>query len=143
MNFLNKKNMIKGIEKSDLKNIEENNFWGMHLIIDMENCDKKLIQDKNNIYKFSKKLVNKIEMVPFGEPIIEYFATDNPKASGFSLIQLIETSNICAHFADNSQSAFLDVFSCKPFIPDKAIKVAKSFFTPEKINYKVILRGLN
>ena len=143
MNYLKKEDSIQEVSSLNIPDIQQNNFWGMHLIIDMENCDKKLIQDKNNIYKFSKKLVNTIEMVPFGEPIIEYFATDNPKASGFSLIQLIETSNICAHFADNSQSAFLDVFSCKPFIPDDAIKIAKNFFTPEIINSKVILRGLN
>ncbi|MBL42230.1 MAG: S-adenosylmethionine decarboxylase [Rhodospirillaceae bacterium] len=142
MNFQNKRNIIQNIEDYDLNNIEKDNFWGMHLIVDMENCDKKLIQDKKNIYEFSKKLVNKIEMIPFGEPVIEYFATDNPKASGFSLIQLIETSNISAHFADNSQRVFLDVFSCKAFIPKKVVEVAKNYFLPGKIVSKLILRGI-
>jgi hypothetical protein len=28
---------------------------------------------------------------------------------------LIETSNICAHFANKNQEIYLDVFSCKPY----------------------------
>ncbi|PPR77048.1 MAG: hypothetical protein CFH01_01715 [Alphaproteobacteria bacterium MarineAlpha2_Bin1] len=142
MNFLNKKNIIQNIEEYDLKDFKKNDYWGMHLIVDMENCKKRLIQDKDNIYNFSKNLVATIEMKPFGEPIIEYFATDNPKAAGFSLIQLIETSNISAHFADNSQSVFLDVFSCKSFIPKKVVEVAKNYFMPKKTTSKIILRGV-
>jgi S-adenosylmethionine decarboxylase len=35
--------------------------------------------------------------------------------AGYTLVQLIETSNICAHFVDEDDTMYLDVFSCKPF----------------------------
>mgnify|MGYP001189462167 FL=1 len=142
MNYLKKEDSIQEVSSLNIPDIQQNNFWGMHLIIDMEECDKKLINDRKNIYNFSKKLVKTINMKPFGEPIIEHFATDNPKASGFSLVQLIETSNICAHFAENTNSVYLDIFSCKSFVPEKAIEVSKVFFIPNKINSKILFRGL-
>ena len=37
--------------------------------------------------------------------------------AGYTLTQLIETSNICAHFVDESNSLFLNVHSCKDFDP--------------------------
>jgi S-adenosylmethionine/arginine decarboxylase-like enzyme len=52
-------------------------------------------------------------MVAYGEPQIVNFGTGNKE--GYSLVQLIETSNICAHFANQDREIYLDVFSCKPF----------------------------
>ena len=40
--------------------------------------------------------------------------------TGFQLVQLIETSNICGHFANASRAAYLDIFSCKQFDPGVA-----------------------
>ena len=141
MNYI-KEYIIHETSNLNLSKIQPDSFWGMHLIIDMEECNDKLINDRKNIYNFSKKIVKEIKMKPFGEPIIEHFATDNPKASGFSLVQLIETSNICAHFAENTNSVYLDIFSCKVFLPEKAIEVSKRFFTPNIVNSKIIFRGL-
>ena len=45
-------------------------------------------------------LVQAIGMRPYGEPVIEHFATHSHDAAGFTLVQLIETSNICAHCAE-------------------------------------------
>ncbi len=137
-----KKNIVHEVSNLNISEIKPDSFWGMHLIIDMEECNYKLINDRKNIYNFSKSLVKKIKMNPYGEPIIEHFATNNPKASGFSLVQLIETSNICAHFAENTNSVYLDIFSCKTFLPEKAIEVSKKFFAPNRINSKIIFRGL-
>ena len=60
-------------------------------------------------------MVKRIKMKAFGEPIVEHFATHDPKAAGFSLVQLIETSAITGHFVDDDGSAYLDIFSCMTF----------------------------
>jgi S-adenosylmethionine/arginine decarboxylase-like enzyme len=52
-------------------------------------------------------------MVPFGEPQIVMFGSGNKK--GYTLVQLIETSNITAHFVEETDDLYLDVFSCKEF----------------------------
>jgi hypothetical protein len=83
-----KKNIVHEVSNLNISEIKPDSFWGMHLIIDMEECNYKLINDRKNIYNFSKSLVKKIKMTPYGEPIIEHFATNNPKASGFSLVPI-------------------------------------------------------
>ena len=50
-------------------------YWGYHLILDCKSG--KNIDDKKNIEKFIKDLVEKIDMVSVGEPIIEYLYQKN------------------------------------------------------------------
>ena len=91
----------------------EQNYWGYHAIMDAAGCNHSAITDYDNIYKFAKQLVNDIDMVAFGEPRIVKFGSGDK--TGYTLVQLIETSNICAHFVDYNDTMYLDVFSCKPF----------------------------
>jgi len=80
-------------------------------------------------------------MKAYGEPILEHFATHDPDKAGFSLVQLIETSNITAHFVDKNGNIYMDIFSCKPFGTDVAIKVVQQFFEPEKIKMHFLTRN--
>ena len=90
-------------------------YWGYHLLIDASGCDHSAITSRDQIYAFTKELVKRIDMVAYGEPVIEHFATHDPDKAGFSMVQLIETSNITMHAVDKDNTMYLDVFSCKPF----------------------------
>lgn len=103
-------------------------------------CSIETITSETALASFAKQLVNSIDMIAYGEPIITHFAKENPKAAGFTLIQLIETSSITGHFVDESGDAYLDVFSCKEFKPDKVVKLVADFFHPEKITHDFKLR---
>jgi len=91
----------------------EEKFWGYHAILDAAGCDLDKMTSYENVYNFAKQLVKDIDMVAYGEPQIVNFGSGNK--AGYTLVQLIETSNICAHFANENQEMYLDVFSCKPF----------------------------
>ena len=65
-------------------------------------------------------------MVAFGKPLIVHFGSGNKE--GYTLMQLIETSNICCHFNNDSDTFYLDVFSCKPFDKDVVIQTVREFF---------------
>ena len=112
-------------------------YWVYHLMLDCSGCDRDRITSRENIYNFTKELVKRIEMVAYGEPVIEHFANHDPNKAGFSMVQLIETSNISAHFVDKDKTMYLDVFSCKPFNNDTVIATVKEFFNSqdERINY--------
>ena len=101
-------------------------IWGWHLSIDASYCDLSSMKDYDNIYKFNKELVKKIDMMAYQEPRIVYFGND--EKSGYTLDQLISTSNICAHFSDGLEAIFLDIFSCKPFEIDVVISLVKEYF---------------
>ena len=44
------------------------------------------------------------------------------------MVQLIETSLISAHFANQTNAVYLDVFSCKPYEPAIVAEFAQRFF---------------
>ena len=112
--------------------------WGYHLIIDSSNCDRHTIRSKDTIAKFVKTLVKCIDMVAYGPPKIVMFGTGNKK--GYTLVQLIETSNITAHFVEETNDVYLDIFSCKKFKKEDAIKCIRQFFNPQGIKMRFIKR---
>jgi S-adenosylmethionine/arginine decarboxylase-like enzyme len=112
--------------------------WGYHLILNGRNCLPSSIRSAQHIGVFTSTLVNQIDMVAYGKPEIVMFGTGNKK--GFTLVQLIETSNICAHFVEESDDMYLDVFSCKPFDEKVVKKVVDDFFSPATMDTKLILR---
>ena len=93
--------------------MSEEKFWGYHAILDAAGCDLDKMTSYENVYNFAKQLVKDIDMIAYGEPQIVNFGSGNK--AGYTLVQLIETSNICAHFANENQEIYLDVFSCKSF----------------------------
>jgi hypothetical protein len=112
--------------------------WGYHLILNGRNCIPTSIRSAQHIGVFTSTLVNQIDMVPYGKPEIVMFGTGNKK--GYTLVQLIETSNICAHFVEETDDIYLDVFSCKPFDEKVVKKVVDNFFSPATMDTKLILR---
>jgi S-adenosylmethionine/arginine decarboxylase-like enzyme len=105
-------------------------MWGRHLILDCSSCERAAVRDAEAIRKFCDDLVSSIGMVAYGEPVLEHFATHLPEAAGYSLVQLIETSAVTGHFCDESGDAYLDVFSCKDFDPEIAIRVVQRHLRP-------------
>lgn len=113
--------------------------FGYHLLLDMSNCNRAQISSRDNIYTFVKTLVELIDMVAVGEPIIEMLCVGDPKV-GYSLLQLISTSNITGHFMEISGEVYIDIFSCKPFDIKVAEKVVRQYFTPERVRVNFLTR---
>jgi S-adenosylmethionine/arginine decarboxylase-like enzyme len=117
-----------------------NNTWGYHLLLDCTQGNIDEISSKENVHSFIEDLVVAIDMVPFGAPWIERFATHDLEKAGISLCQMIETSNITGHFCDKNGNFYIDVFSCKPFNDDVVFDVVDKYFKPQKIRYHYISR---
>jgi S-adenosylmethionine decarboxylase len=113
-------------------------YWGYHMMVNAKNCLAPAIRSSDIIRGFSQRLVRDIDMVPYGEPQVVMFGTGNKK--GYTLVQLIETSNICAHFVEESNDMYLDVFSCKPFEVEIVQKVMNEVFYPEKMETQFFTR---
>ena len=65
---------------------------------------------------------------------------EDERVSGFSMTQLIETSLISGHFANQSNTAYLDVFSCKPYDPAVVEEFAIGYFGGSRCTTQVSLR---
>jgi S-adenosylmethionine/arginine decarboxylase-like enzyme len=113
-------------------------YWGYHLIADFGKCVPTSIRCSRNILSFSNTLVKEIDMVAYGQPLLKHFGEGNK--AGYTLVQLIETSNICAHFVEETDDIYLDVFSCKRFDPITVEKVVKQYFAPTTTTKFFMLR---
>lgn len=114
--------------------------FGQELVLDLYQCDPKKISDGKHIRQFAIKLCDLIKMKRFGEPLVPHFGHRDPLTSGYSLVQLIETSSITAHFSDYKRSVYLNIFSCKWFDPVHAAEFAKEWFGAQRVRRKFLAR---
>lgn len=113
--------------------------WGKEAQIDLYECTPYKIRDAKIIEDFVVKLCDLIEMKRFGDPVIIHFGEEE-RVAGFSMFQLIETSNVSAHFANETNNIYLNVFSCKTFDAQTVADFALEFFDAKDvktvINYR-------
>jgi S-adenosylmethionine/arginine decarboxylase-like enzyme len=114
-------------------------YWGISSSIDLYECELGLMQNADAIREFVKTLCERIKMRRYGETQVVYFG-DDPRVTGFSMTQLIETSLISAHFADASCAIYLDVFSCAPYEPEDVAKFAAEYFKAARYSMHVVHR---
>ena len=112
--------------------------WGKHLMIDAARLNGPAIRNPTRIHHFTAALVKRIDMIPYGPAQVVMFGSGNKK--GYTMVQLIETSNICAHFVEENNSMYLDVFSCKDFDPIVVKETVEEFFEAKHIKLKVLTR---
>jgi len=113
--------------------------WGMAASFDIYNCNPDTIRDAEKIRQFVIELRELIEMKRFGPCTVVDFGEDE-RVAGFSMVQLIETSLISAHFANKTNTVYLDVFSCKPYNPEVVKAFAIRYFEGSRCNMNVNLR---
>jgi S-adenosylmethionine/arginine decarboxylase-like enzyme len=114
--------------------------WGMSTSVDLYDCDPTILRSADKIKQFVDELIILIDMKKFGDTTVVNFG-DNPRVSGFSMTQLIETSLISGHFANQSNTAYLDIFSCKAYPPYKMAEFCKNFFHAQDIKINITFRS--
>jgi S-adenosylmethionine decarboxylase len=108
--------------------------WGLLSSVDIRNCDPDIIRSAEKIESFVVELCKRIDMKRFGACQIVHFGEDE-KVAGYSMTQLIETSLISGHFANASNTAYIDIFSCKFYEPRQVAEFAVAYF--EGSDYKL------
>ncbi len=103
------------------------NAWGIASAIDIYDCSPEKIRDADTIRRFVIELCELIEMKRFGDTHVVHFGEDE-RVAGYSMVQLIETSLISAHFANQTNAVYLDVFSCKPYDPEIVESFSRKYF---------------
>ena len=122
----------KGFDFNEFeKEFNRKKSWGMLTSIDLKKCNATIIRSYDHLKQYMFDLCDVIEMRRFGEPTIITFG-EHDAVLGYSMTQFIETSLISGHFADETNSGFIDIFSCKVYDPMKATNFTKEYFEAEK-----------
>jgi S-adenosylmethionine/arginine decarboxylase-like enzyme len=128
-------------DEEAMRKYNEEKHWGLAVSIDLGGCDHEKISSKEHIARFAIDLADHIDMKRYGEPIVVFFGAE-PKVQGYSLVQLIETSQISGHFAEDTDRAFIDVFSCKQFPPEETARFVQEYFGAERMQYAICFRDI-
>lgn len=119
----------------------EEEMFGAELQLNLYDCDLATISSGEKIKEFVIKLCDDvIHMKRYGEPLIPHFGHENPITSGYSLVQLIETSSVTAHFSEYKKSVYLNIFSCAWFDPVKTEAFCKQFFGAKRVESHLLKR---
>jgi S-adenosylmethionine/arginine decarboxylase-like enzyme len=113
--------------------------WGMLTSIDLEGCDPEMIRDAEAIKRYVVELCDLIDMKRFGDTHVVHFGEEE-RVAGYSMFQLIETSCISAHFANETNTSYIDIFSCKGYDPKVASEFTRKFFQGGKMRVNVVNR---
>jgi len=118
--------------------VGEGQAWGLSTAVDLHDCDPAAIRDRDRIHDYVVALCELIGMKRYGECQIVHFGEG--RVAGYSMIQLIETSLISGHFANDTNRAYLDIFSCKGYDPAIVEAFSKQFFGARSSVKSVALR---
>lgn len=139
-----KNKLQQNVELVELKNnwkqdFKENNAWGIASSVDIYWCNPECIRDAELIKRYVRELCELIEMKRFWDTEVVHFWEDE-KVAWFSMIQLIETSLISGHFANNTNVAYIDIFSCKYYDPAVVSEFTLDFFKWEYYKLNINMR---
>lgn len=108
---------------------ETHGVFGWELILDIHQCNATKVRSRDEMIAFVTQLCDEIlDMKRYGEPWAERFGLDRPETAGYTVVQLVETSSVVAHFSELKNSVYLEIFSCKPYDPVAVRDFCRRFF---------------
>lgn len=121
---------------------EKNIPFGLHLMLDMYDCNSKTLNDKKLVYRTLDILPEKIGMRKLTEPCV-VFAEANGKRDpgGWSGFVMIHESHISIHTFIKRRFVTADVYSCAKFDIKIVIEYFRDIFKTKNIEYSVEKRG--
>ena len=118
--------------------VGEGKAWGLCTAVDLQDCNPDRMRNADPIKRYVVELCQLIGMTRFGECQVVDFGEG--RVGGYSMVQLISTSLISGHFANDTNSAYLDIFSCKGYNPEMVEAFSKDFFGARRSTATVALR---
>lgn len=115
-------------------------IYGYELVIDLYDCERKIIGSRRKLQEYADKLCKIIKMKKYGQTILHYFGENKDYTKGYSLVQLIETSSITGHFSNLWGRAYINIFSCQRFNHQAAKDFTCQFFQAKRIKNKFLIR---
>jgi S-adenosylmethionine decarboxylase len=114
----------------------------MHLIIDGYGGDPRKMQDVEFISNLLDAYPSQIGMTKISTPQVSKYIGTKPEDWGVSGFVLIAESHISIHTFPERLYINVDIFSCKEFDADKAIKEFKQHFGLSEVRSYILNRGL-
>ena len=116
-------------------------FFGPHLILDLSMCDNEALGDIDLIHTILMELPENIGMTRISEPNVFRYSGKVPEDCGVTGVVVLAESHCSIHTFQEKGYCFVDIFSCKPFDHNKAIKELINAFSAKITSHKILKRG--
>ena len=120
-----------------------NKAFGLHLTLDLENCDGKKLVDNKFIYNLLNSLPKQISMQNIILPYVVEWKDKFANTPGLSVFVIIAESHISVHTFPEQNYVFFDIFSCRNFKTHSIIDYLKKQFGSDNAEIHIIKRGKN
>ena len=118
--------------------------FGLHVTIDASGCNKRKLASVTLVYDILNRLPDKIGMtkmtLPYVVKWLDKFAQGTEGISGFVMIA---ESHISIHTFPDQDYVFMDIFSCKSFDAEKAIRYLVDAFEAINHDKHILKRGMD
>ena len=118
-------------------------MFGPHLILDGSQCDTQKLGDRILIEQILNDYPAAIGMTKIGGPYMFEYQAPDPAYSGVSGIVVIAESHIAIHTFPALDYFSMDIFSCKNFDHEKAIRYIQEALDVKKMDRMLVQRGLS
>lgn len=115
----------------------------MHLIIDGYGSNSKLLQDEEYIRQLLDSYPSRIGMTKISAPTVFRYVGSNPEDWGVSGLVFIAESHISIHTFVERCYVNIDIFSCKDFNAEQAIRDFRDAFQLTRFTTRLINRDWN
>ena len=115
--------------------------FGPHITLDLKGCPKDILSNYQLHFEYLKNIPELIQMTPITQPYVFPYEGLVPEDKGITGIVIIAESHISVHSFEEKGYCFIDIFSCKPFDYNEAIRLTKEIFKPEDCEINVVSRG--
>ena len=112
----------------------------MHLIIDGYSSNQKILQDEDFLRNLLEDFPSRINMTRISPPYVLRYAGTKSAEWGISGFIFIAESHISVHTFVKDNYVNIDIFSCRDFDADKAIKDLQDKFQLAKLRTCLIDR---
>lgn len=116
-------------------------MFGPHLVLEAYGCPKDLLGDLTRLSDFLDAVPAQLNMTKIMPPYVFRYSGAVPDDWGVSGVVLIAESHISVHTFPDKGFVTLDIFSCREFDVDAAIKYFCDIFNPERVEKQLIMRG--
>ncbi|MBI4452375.1 adenosylmethionine decarboxylase [Candidatus Woesearchaeota archaeon] len=118
--------------------------FGLHVTIDASGCDKRKLASYSLVYDILNHLPGKIGMTKMTLPYVcKWLDKFSDGTEGISGFVMIAESHITIHTFPDQDYVFMDVFSCRNFDTENAIKYLVNAFGAKKYEKHILKRGLS
>jgi hypothetical protein len=123
--------------------VDKDKTFAWEMILGIYQCNPTKVRSRHEIVAFITKLCSEVlDMKPHGETWIERFRQLRPVVNtGYTVVQLVETSSVIAHFSELKNSVYLEIFASKPYDPAVVSDFCCHFFEGKKVVERFLERN--